>query len=199
MADPVATAAVAPAAVAQGVGHGAAQASGGLPQFDLAQWPGQMVWVLAIFAVLYVLFAKVFLPTLGGTIAVREKKISDDIAEARRLKAEADDQVKAAGLEMDEARERARKVAADAKAEAKSAAAKRRAEEAGRLAKGFEEAETRIAAAKAEAMGHVRAIAATTAAAMIERLTGLGAAGAEIDRALDRAASAASQAGQARS
>lgn len=184
---------------AAAAGHAAAEGAGGLPQFDLAQWPGQMVWALVVFAVLYVLFAKVFVPSVGGAIEAREKKISDDIAEARRLKQEAEEKARSAALEMDEARERARKVAADAKAEAKSAAAKRRAEEAGRLAKGFEEAETRIAAAKAEAMGHVRAIAATTALAMIERLTGHAVGGDEIDRALGSAPSAlgAAPSGQA--
>jgi F-type H+-transporting ATPase subunit b len=169
-----------PAATATAAGQGA----GGLPQFDLAQWPGQMVWVLAIFAILYVLFAKVFVPGVGGAIDAREAKIAGDIAEARRLKSEAEDQAKAAAGEMDASRERARKVAADAKAEAKSAAARRRAEEAGRLAKGFADAEARIAAAKSEAMGHVRAIAAGTALAMIERLTGAAATTGEIDLAL---------------
>ncbi len=158
--------------------------AGGLPQFDLAQWPGQMVWVLVIFAVLYVLFAKVFVPGVGGAIDAREAKIAADIAEARRLKAQAEAQAKSAAGEMDQARDRARKVAAEAKAQAKSAAAKRRAEEAGRLAKGFEEAEARIAAAKNEAMGHVRAIAAGTALAMIGRLTGAAATTGEVDRAL---------------
>ena len=162
----------------------AAAGAGGLPQFDLAQWPGQMVWVLIVFAVLYVLFAKVFVPGVGGAIDAREAKIAGDIAEARRLKAEAEAQAKAAAGEMDEARERARQLAADAKREARNAAARRRAEEAGRLAKGFEEAETRIAAAKNEAMGHVRAIAAGTALAMIERLTGAPATTGEVDRAL---------------
>ncbi len=164
--------------------------AGGLPQFDLAQWPGQMIWVLVVFAVLYVLFAKVFVPGVGGAIDAREAKIAGDIAEARRFKAEAEGQAKAAAGEMDEARENARQVAALAKKEAKTAAARRRAEEAGRLAKGFEEAEARIAAAKGEAMGHVRAIARGAAAAMIERLTGAAASSAEIDKALAAPAAA---------
>ena len=63
----------------------AEQSSGGLPQFDLAQWPGQMVWMLVIFAVLFVLFRYVFVPKIGGTIAAREDKIGGDIGQARRL------------------------------------------------------------------------------------------------------------------
>jgi len=178
MADPAAPVAIAAA------GAPAAAGAGGLPQFDLAQWPGQIVWVLVVFAVLYVLFAKVFVPGVGGAIDARAAKIAGDIAEARRLKGEAEDAARTAAGEMAEARENARKVAAGAKAAARSAAARRRAEEAGRLAKGFEEAEARIAAAKARAMGHVRAIAAGAAVAMIERLSGQAVTPAEIDKAL---------------
>jgi F-type H+-transporting ATPase subunit b len=166
----------------------AAHGAGGLPQFDLAQWPGQMVWVLVIFAVLYVLFSRVFVPSVGETIAQREDKIAGDIAAARRLKEEAEAQAKAAGEEMHAARERAQKLAADAKKEAKSIAAKQRAEEAGRLAKGFADAEARIAAARDGAMQHVRSIAAETAEAMIARLTGAPASSGEIEAALTQAA-----------
>jgi F-type H+-transporting ATPase subunit b len=174
MADPAATAAA------------AGGSASGLPQFDPAQWPGQIVWVLVIFAVLYVLFSRVFVPRIGRTIGEREDRIAGDIAKARRLKEEAEAQATAAAAEMHEARERAQRLAADAKAEAKSITAKQRAEEAGQLAKGFADAEARIAAARDEAMGHVRSIAAETAEAMIERLTGVPASPGEIDGALAR-------------
>ena len=178
MADPAATAAA------------AGGAASGLPQFDASQWPGQMVWVLVIFAVLYVLFSRVFVPRVGGAIAEREDKIAGDIKEARRLKDEAEALAKAAAEEMKAARERAQKLAADAKAEAKASTGRHRAEEAGRLAKGFADAEARIAAARDEAMRHVRSIAAETAEAMIGRLTGAPASSGEIDAALARQAPA---------
>lgn len=169
----------------------AAAHSGGLPQFDLTQWPGQIIWALLVFGILYVMFSRVFVPRVGDTIATREDKIAGDIKEARRLKEEAEALARAADEEMHAARERAAKLAADAKAEAKSMAARHRAEEAGRLAKGFADAEARIAAARNEAMGHVRSIAAETAVAMIDRLTGAPATGAEVDVALARQAPAA--------
>ncbi|MGZ8369982.1 MAG: hypothetical protein ACXWVH_02885, partial [Caulobacteraceae bacterium] len=36
--------------------------AGGLPQFDPAWWPGQIVWLLFIFAVVFVLMKWVFVP-----------------------------------------------------------------------------------------------------------------------------------------
>src|ERR1700735_615063 len=93
-------------------------ASGGLPQFDLAQWPGQMVWMLVIFAVLFVLFRNVFVPKIGGTIAARGDRSGGDIGQARRLRDEAEAQAKAAADELAQARARAQRLAADAKASA---------------------------------------------------------------------------------
>jgi F-type H+-transporting ATPase subunit b len=143
-----------------------------------------MVWVLVIFAILFALFRWVFVPRVGGAIAEREARIAADIAEARRLKEQAEAQAKAAAEEMSLARERAQKLAAEAKAEAKSLAARQRAEEAGRLAKGFADAEARIAAARDEAMRNVHSIAVETAEAIITRLTGSPASTAEIEAAL---------------
>ncbi len=166
----------------------AEKASGGLPQFDIAQWPGQMVWVLVIFAVLYFLIAKVFVPRVGGTIDSREDKISGDIGEAFRARNAAQADADAAAGEMTHARARAQKLASDARAEAKAAAVARGAEEDAKLAVTLNEAEARIAAARTEAMGHVRGIALDTAAAIIERLTGAPAFAGEIDSALASAA-----------
>jgi F-type H+-transporting ATPase subunit b len=158
--------------------------SSGLPQFDIGQWPGEMVWALGIFLTLFLLFRFVFVPAIGGTIDKREDVISGDFGDARRLRDEAQAQADAAQAEMDEARARAHKVATDARNAAKAAAAARQGEEDKKLAALLAEAESRIAVTRAEAMTHVRAIAAETAEAMVERLTGAVATTAELDAAL---------------
>ena len=56
------------AAAAAAAEHG----SGGLPQFDPSWWPGQMVWMLIIFGVMFFLVAKVFVPKVGGAMDDRE-------------------------------------------------------------------------------------------------------------------------------
>ncbi|HXQ15286.1 MAG TPA: hypothetical protein VN814_11750 [Caulobacteraceae bacterium] len=162
----------------------AGQSSGGLPQFDLSQWPGQMVWMLIIFGILFLLFRFVFVPNVGGAIAAREDKIGGDIHEARRLRDEAEAQSKAAADELAQARARAQRLAADAKAAAGAETARRQAEEEARLGQVLAEAEDRINAARAEAMTHVRGIAAEAADAIVTRLTGQAAGADEVERAL---------------
>ena len=83
--------------------------SAGLPQFDFQWWPGQIVWVLIMFLVV-LLFVRLFAaPRVGGTIDAREDKISGDIADARRLKEEAEAQATAAAAETAQARSAAQR------------------------------------------------------------------------------------------
>jgi F-type H+-transporting ATPase subunit b len=168
--------------------HGPKHASGGLPQFDPAYWPGQIVWLLVIFVLLYVMLSKVVLPKVGGAIERRDGKIAGDIAEARRLKEEAEAQAAAAAAADAEVRGRAQKLAADAKAKAQAAAAASEKAEDERLGVKLEQAEASINAAREIAMGNVRTIAAETAQAIVEKLTGQAADAAEIDAALSASA-----------
>jgi len=102
--------------------------SAGLPQFDVAQWPGQILWFLIIFFGLMAFMRWFVVPRLGGTIEHREGHISGQIAEARRLKDEADAQAAQAAAEMAQALAAAQKVAAEARAKANGEMAKVAAE-----------------------------------------------------------------------
>ena len=159
-------------------------ASTGLPQFQFEWWPGEIFWLVIIFGALFLVFWRVVVPRVGGTIAMREDKIGGDIGDARRLRDEAEAQAKAAAEELAQARARAQKLAADAKAAASADAAKRQADEEARLGQLMAEAEARINAARAAAMTGVRGIAAEAASAIVERLTGGGVSDAEVEQAL---------------
>jgi F-type H+-transporting ATPase subunit b len=155
-------------------------ASGGLPQFDLAWWPGQILWFLIIFGGV-LLFMRFFAaPKVGGTIEAREGKIAGDIAEARRMKDEADAQAQAAAQEAAQARAQAQKVAAEARAKAQAEIAARLGEEEAKLAAAGAEAEARIGKAREAAMANVSAIASDTAKTIVEKLTGKTATAAEL-------------------
>ncbi|HEY9218850.1 MAG TPA: hypothetical protein VIO94_12415, partial [Phenylobacterium sp.] len=102
----------------EGTHEGAEHAEGGLPQFDPQWWPGQIAWFLIVFLIVFI-FMRVFgVPRLGGTIIAREQKIADDIADARRMKDEADVAAEAARAEQAQARSAAQKVVAEAKSKA---------------------------------------------------------------------------------
>lgn len=161
-----------------------AHGSGGLPQFDPAWWPGQIAWLLAIFLVLYIVLSKVLLPKVGGAIETRNKTIADNLAEARRLRDEAETQSQAAAQEIAAARGQAQRTAAEAKAKAAAEAARREAAEQKVLEERTAEAEARIRQARDAAMANVRGIAVETAQAITEKLTGQAATPAEVEAAL---------------
>jgi len=142
-----------------------------MPQFEFAFWPGQIIWLLITFAVLYGLLSRVFLPRVRSTLDDREDRISGDIAEARRLRDLADADAKAAEAELNEARARAARVAGEAKTKASAEAAVRQGKLEAELQAKLAKAEARIREARDEAMSHVQGIAEETASAMVDKLT----------------------------
>lgn len=156
---------------------------GGLPQFDFAYWPGQIVWLLITFAVVYAVLSRSLLPKVRGGVDERNAKIDGDLAEARRLRDEAEAQAAASRADMAEARAQAQRTAAEAKGRGQAESARRNAALEAELNTRLHEAEARIGAARDQAMGQVRGVAAETAAAITARLTGAAATPEEIDAA----------------
>jgi F-type H+-transporting ATPase subunit b len=160
---------------------------GGLPQFQFVWWPGQVVWLLLIFVVLYVLLSKLFLPRVGGTIQTRADKIAADVAQARDLKTQAEAESATALAELAKARTHAQRTASEAKAKANAEAATRQAAEEAVLAEKLAVAEDRIRVSRDAALGNVRTIASDIAAAITAKLTGVAATADEVETALTAA------------
>lgn len=158
--------------------------SGGLPQFRVEFWGGQIIWLLFVFLILYLLLAKVFVPRLRRIQDTRAQTIADAVEQARKVQAEADAQATAAKAGIEEARAQARRVAADAKAKAQAELAERQAAEDARLQAELEKAEERIRGLRDQAMANVGQIAAETAEAIVAKLTGAAPSRAEVDAAL---------------
>jgi F-type H+-transporting ATPase subunit b len=167
--------------------HGGGEA-GGLPQFDTSVWAGQIVYLLFLFFVLYLLITKVFAPRLRRVMDERTSTISTAVATARSVQAEAAEQAAAAKAEVEHARAESRRMAAEAKARVTAdAEARRQAEEAEVNAR-ITAAEARIAQTRDAAMQNVSTIAADTAQAIVERLTGKPASASEVAAAVKGAA-----------
>ncbi|OXE35764.1 MAG: hypothetical protein CGW95_11930 [Phenylobacterium zucineum] len=161
----------------------AAQGGGGLPQFKFEFWGGQIVWLLLIFAVLYTLLAKVFVPRLRRVLDVRAQTIASAVEQAKAVQVEADAQAAAAKAEIEQARAASRALAAEANARATADLNKRQAAEDERLAGELAQAEDRIRGLRDAAMSNVSGIAVETAQAIVERLTGAKTTAAEIQAA----------------
>jgi F-type H+-transporting ATPase subunit b len=81
---------IASPAFAEEAVHEAAEHGGGLPQFDPTSWPSQVFWLAVFFTLLYFVFGKLTIPTLGKTIETRASYIAEHIKKAEALSAEAE-------------------------------------------------------------------------------------------------------------
>lgn len=173
---------------------GAAMAASGMPQLDFANslTVSQAVWLLVIFALLYLVLSRVALPPVGEVLDRRAAVIRTDLDAAKG----ASDAAKGAKVERDKAEAKAR---ADAQASVRGAveAAKAKAHSAmesveGRLAGDLRAAESRIAAARATAMRGIGAVAADAASAAVQRVAGFTPEAGAVQQAVaDRLASRA--------
>jgi F-type H+-transporting ATPase subunit b len=169
--------------------HGAgAAAEASLPQFDFSFFASQVFWLVLVFAGLYVVLSRALLPRIGGAIAARDNKVRSDLDLAKTANDKA--QEARAGFEKSLAGARAdarakadavRKAAAEARARAG-------AEADARLAERLAAAETRLAGQRRDGLVAARGIAAETAQAIVERLTGVSVPANAAAAAADRAA-----------
>ena len=164
------------------------EASGGLPQFEFQWWAGQIFWLLIIFAVLYVLLSRVFLPRLRRVKDERAGTIATAIEAARQVQAEAAGQAEVAKAEVEQARAASRATAAAAKARVTETANARAAEEEAVVNARIAKAEAAIGKTRDAAMSNVSSIASDTTRAIVEKLTGKAPTAAETAAAVKGAA-----------
>ncbi|MDP3377506.1 MAG: hypothetical protein Q8S53_04010 [Brevundimonas sp.] len=164
------------------------ESGGGLPQFEFQWWAGQIFWLLIIFAVLYLLLSKVFLPRLRRVKDERAGTIAAAVETARQVQAEAASQAEIAKAEVEQARAASRATAAAAKARVTETANARAAEEEAVVNARIAEAEAAIGKTRDAAMSNVSSIASDTTRAIVEKLTGKAATAAETDAAIKGAA-----------
>ena len=166
-----------PAGTSEVAAHGGE--GGGLPQFDFQYWGGQIVWLLLLFAILYFLFARVFVPRFRKVADTRAETIASALDDARKVQAEADAKAQAVKAETDRARAESRRLLADAQQAAAAEMAKTQAVQDAELAAQMEKAEARIRGMRDGAMSSVKVVAADVANSMVEKLTGKPVSAAE--------------------
>jgi len=62
----------------------------GMPQLNPEYWYAQIFWLILIFAILYLITWKIFLPRIGNNVENRRLRITNDLNEAEKLKEKAE-------------------------------------------------------------------------------------------------------------
>lgn len=143
------------------------------PPFQRDTFASQLVWLGLCFIVLYVLVARIGLPRIAGIVEERRGRVAGDLAEAGRLKGEADEAVAAYDKALADARGRAQAVANETRDRLNAEADQRRKVLEGELNAKLTDAEQQIAATQTAAMANVRGIAIDAAGAIVNKLVGV--------------------------
>ena len=145
---------------------------GGFPPFESHTFPSQILWLVICFGLFYLFLQRVIMPRIGNILNVRSGRIQQDLAEAAKLKNEADAAAAAFEQELAEARKKAGTIGQQARDAAKAEADAKPKETEGALEKKLADAEASIAAVKSAALKEVGTIAESTASAIVEHLVG---------------------------
>ena len=144
-----------------------------MPQLDVSTYAAQLVWLAITFIALYVLMARVGLPSVSSVIELRRNRIGGDLDQAEKLKTEAETIMAAYDRALAEARRAAQETLRQAMEQLNAEAAERQRETAQALQQDIAAAEARIAAARTAALADLSGVATDVARAAAHKLAGI--------------------------
>jgi F-type H+-transporting ATPase subunit b len=146
-------------------------------------YQSQWFWLLLVLAAIYFFVGRGIVPKVEATVDQRDAQIAADLAEAERLREEADKTEHAWRAQIDEAHASAQVLAQQAKERSVRDAEKRVGAADKKLAAKADEAARSLDAARADALARIEDVAVEAARDIVARLTG-----AEVDEKAARAA-----------
>lgn len=123
-----------------------------MPQLDPSSFGSQLFWLAVCFGLMFMLMAFVALPRIGKTLAARQDQLDGDLAEAEKLREQAEAALLAYEEALAEARSKALNVAQEMRAEIQAETDRQKAELDAKLAASAAEADARMASARAAAL-----------------------------------------------
>ncbi|GHF31043.1 ATP synthase subunit b [Kordiimonas sediminis] len=165
--------------------------AGGLPQLDFTTFEEQIVWLFLSFIVLLVIVSKVALPRVTKVLEEREERIAGDLDKAETQRRDADETKAAYEASLATARAEAQAVMAEAKAQIQKDMAKAQSELDAKLNAEAANAEAAIRAAKDKALEGLGDMAKDITRDLAEKLAGVDASDADINKAVENALNSA--------
>jgi F-type H+-transporting ATPase subunit b len=144
----------------------------GFPPFQTETFALQLIWLSLLFILLYVLMAKIALPRVSSILDDRKRRVTDDLADAARLKEQSDGTIVAYEKSLSDARSRAQQLTDDERRRERRALEESYRKIALEQDLQVDEGNKRIAAAKDSALADIRDVAAEAVSAIVERISG---------------------------
>jgi F-type H+-transporting ATPase subunit b len=135
-------------------------------------YQSQWFWLLLVLGAIYFFVGRGIVPKVEATVDQRDAQISADLAEAERLRAEADATEEAWRARINEAHAEAQALAHDAKDRSLRDSEKRVSAADRKLSAKAEEAAKALDEARQNALAEIEALAAEAARDIVAKLTG---------------------------
>lgn len=144
-----------------------------MPQLDIAVFAPQIFWLAVVFAVLYIFMSRSAAPKIADVLKKRQDTISDDLAEAEKLQAKAEEARIAYEKSQNDARNNAAAVVLSKREELKSNAEKQYQKLSDEFAEQADEAQAHIDEAKQKALAEIKDVATEVCADIVSQISGL--------------------------
>src|SRR3954463_1908804 len=136
----------------------------GLPQMDVATFPGQLFWLAITFGLLFLVLWRTTLPMISGAIGARRNRIEGDLGAAESSRKDATNALANYESALAAARSRALQLADETKKRTVAEVDQLKGQADSTAQASMADAEKRIAGERAKAVTGVRAAAADAAA-----------------------------------
>ena len=87
----------------------------GMPQLNTEYWAAQIFWLIVIFAILYLIIWKIFLPRITYSIENRKSRLVNDLDEVQKLKENAEKKLNEYNIIIEKSKKEAKKIIEDNK------------------------------------------------------------------------------------
>jgi len=144
-----------------------------MPQLDPAVFIPQIFWLFVVFAVLYFFMSRSAAPKIADVLKKRQNTIADDLAEAERLQADAEEARVAYEKSQTDIRNNAAAVVLNKREELKAEAEAEYQKLSEQLASKANEAQKHIDAAKDKALGEIRDVATDVCVDIVSKISGI--------------------------
>ena len=147
-------------------------AEAGMPQLDPKYWFSQSFWLILIFVVLYLSLSKFFIPKIKDNLDNREKKINENLDEAKELAELSEKKSSDYENEIAIAKKEVIKIIADSKKQLDKNISQKKEQFEKELENEIKKVEKEILNTKKESSNLINTIAEEISAKIIENITG---------------------------
>ena len=142
----------------------------GMPQLNTEYWAAQIFWLILIFAILYLIIWKIFLPRITYSIENRKSRLVNDLDEVQKLKENAEKKLNEYNIIIEKSKKEAKKIIEDNKKKLDRDIENKKQKFNDEIEKELMAAEKEIKDLKKSSISNINNIAAETSAEIIKQI-----------------------------